>query len=159
MKDGRKDAFEHQVKQSFFTQAGIVGHSRVDMLLQQAAVHHADGQWPQAEALYRQVLEISPQHSVALHLLGLIASQVGQNEVALDLIERAIQANPEYAEAYCSRGNALYQMMQYPEAVESFDKAIRLNPMLSEAHHNRGSGLNAMNQQQAALQSQMRPSV
>ena len=152
MKDGRKDASDRQVKQSFFTQPGSLGHSRVDMLLQKAAVHHADGQWPQAEALYRQILDISPQHSVALHLLGLIELQAGQSERSLDLIDRAIQANPEYAEAYCSRGNALYQSMRYPEAVESFDKAIRLNPMLSEAHHNRGSALNAMNQQQAALQ-------
>ena len=60
MKDGRKDASDRQVKQSFFTQPGSLGHSRVDMLLQKAAVHHADGQWPQAEALYRQILESLP---------------------------------------------------------------------------------------------------
>jgi predicted O-linked N-acetylglucosamine transferase (SPINDLY family)/glycosyltransferase involved in cell wall biosynthesis len=153
MKDERMNAFRHQAKQSFFTQPGSFGLSRVDMLLQKAAAHHADGQLPQAEALYRQVVEISPQHSVALHLLGLIAFQGGQSERSLDLIERAIHANPEYAEAYCSRGNALYQLMRYPEAVESFDKAIRLNPMQAEAHHNRGSALNAMHQQKAALQS------
>jgi len=153
MKDERKNAFSPLAKQSFSTQPASFGLSTVDLLLQKAAVHHKNGQLPQAETLYRQILQISPQHSVALHLLGMIATQIGQNEKALDLIDRAIQANPQYAEAYCSRGNTLYQLMRYTEAVESYDKAIRLNPMLSEAHNNRGSALNAMKQQEAALQS------
>ena len=153
MKDERKNAFSQQAMQSFSTQPASFGLSKVDILLQNAAAHHTEGRLAQAEALYRQVLQISPRHSVTLHLLGLVAFQVGQSEAALDLIESAIQANPEFAEAYCSRGNAQYQLMRYAEAVASFDEAIRLNPTISEAHHNLGSALNAMNQQQAALRS------
>ncbi|MGP8260357.1 MAG: tetratricopeptide repeat protein [Acidobacteriaceae bacterium] len=153
MKDGRKDAFRQQTKQSFYTQPASFGPSKVDLLLQKAITYHQDGQLSQAEALYRQILHISPQHSAALHFLGLIAFQVGQSEAALDLFDRAIQANPEYAEAYCSRGNALYQLMRYATAVDSYDKAIRLNPTQAEAHHNRGAALHAMQQHEDALQS------
>ncbi len=153
MKDGRKDAFRQQEKQSFSSQPPSFGLSAVDLLLQRAAAHHNAGQLPQAEAFYRQVLEISPQHSVALHLLGLIATEAGQHDRALELIERAIQANPEYAEACCSRGNIQFQLLRYPAALESYDQAIRLNSTLSEAHNNRGSALNAMGRQKEALQS------
>jgi len=153
MKDGRKDAFRQQEKQSFSSQPPSFGLSAVDLLLQRAAAHHNAGQLPQAEAFYRQVLEISPQHSVALHLLGLIATEAGQHDRALELIERAIQANPEYAEACCSRGNIQFQLLRYPAALQSYDQAIRLNSTLSEAHNNRGSALNAMGRRKDALQS------
>jgi predicted O-linked N-acetylglucosamine transferase (SPINDLY family) len=153
MKDRRKDAFGQQAKQSFSTQPASFGISKVDLLLQKATIHHKDGQLPQAEAFYRQILQISPQHSDALHLLGMIATQVGQNKIALDLIDRAIEANPAFAQAYCSRGNALFLLMRYPAAMESYDKAIHLDPAQAEAHHNRGAALNAMKQPEEALQS------
>src|SRR4051812_4045953 len=63
-------------------------------LFAEALQHHRASQLPQAEALYRQVLSIDPNHADALHGMGLIASQVGQPLVAADLIQRAIPANP-----------------------------------------------------------------
>ena len=152
MKDERKDAFHQQTQRSFSTLAGSFGLSKVDVLLQKATAYHQNGQLSQAEDLYRQILQISPQHAIALHLLGLIAMQAGQYEAALDLFDRATQSNPSFTEAYCSRGNALYLLLRYPLAVESYDRAIQLDPMQAEAHHNRGSALSAMQQPEAALQ-------
>jgi tetratricopeptide (TPR) repeat protein len=153
MKTGRKNAFRHQVKRSLSKQPASSGPPSVDLLLQKAIAHHDAGQLPEAEALYRQVLQVSPDHSVALHLLGVIACQVGQYATALELIDRAIQVNPEYAEAYYNHGNALFMLQQYPAALQSYDKAILLKPDHAEAHHNRGSTLQALQQYQAALQS------
>jgi predicted O-linked N-acetylglucosamine transferase (SPINDLY family) len=98
-------------------------------------------------------LQISPNHADALHLLGLIAYQVGQGETALELIDRAIQVNPEHAEAYFSRGNALFGLKQFQAAVESYERAILLKPDYAEAYNNRGSALNCLRQHQAALES------
>ena len=153
MKKGRKNAFRSQAKQPPSRQPAISSSAMVDSWLQKAIAHHQAGQLPQAEALYRQVLQASPSHPVALHLLGVIACQSGQAAAALDLIDRAIQVNPEYAEAHCSRGNALFMLQQYQAAVNSYDQAVLLNPRHAEAFHNRGSALHALEQHHAALQS------
>jgi predicted O-linked N-acetylglucosamine transferase (SPINDLY family)/regulator of sirC expression with transglutaminase-like and TPR domain len=153
MKTGRKDALHRQDRQSIPKQPATSGFSSVDLLLQKAIAHHNAGQLPQAESLYRQILQISPNHFDALHLLGQIACQTGQAAVALELIDRAIQINPEHAEAHFNRGNALFSLQQYQAAVHSYDKAILLKPEYAEAHHNRGSALYALQQYQAALAS------
>ena len=153
MKRGRKNAFRRQAKQSFSRQPATSGSSSVDLLLQKATAHHQAGQLPQAEALCRQILQLSPGHSRALYLLGDIASQKGQYANALDLIDRAIQVNPDFAEACYSRGNVLFALQQYQAALESYDRAILLQPDHAEAHHNRGSALNILQQHQAALES------
>ena len=153
MKRGRKNAFRRQAKQSFSRQPATSGPSSVGLLLQKATAHYQAGQLPQAEALCRQILQLSPLHSRALHLLGDIASQKGQYANALELIDRAIQANPDFAEACYSRGNVLFALQQYQAALESYDKAILLQPDHAEAHHNRGSALNMLQQHKAALES------
>ena len=151
MKRGRQNAFRRQDKQSFSRQPATSGPSSVDLLLQKATAHHQAGQLPQAEALCRQILQLSPLHSRALYLLGVIASQKGQYANALELIDRAIQLNPDFAEACYSRGNVLFALQQYQAALESYDRAILLRPDHAEAHHNRGSALNILQQHEAAL--------
>src|ERR1035441_3452008 len=72
----------------------------LDRLLNQAIAHHTAGRLAEADTLCRQILAAFPNHAVALHLLGVIAYQVGQNPVALELIDAALQANPQRAEAW-----------------------------------------------------------
>ena len=127
------------------------GPSSVDLLLQKGLARHEAGQLPQAETLYRQALQLAPGHSGALHLLGIVATQLGKCELAIDLLDRSIQINPECAEAFYNRGNALYLHQQHRAAVESYDKAILLKPEYAEAHHNRGSAMYALQQFDAAL--------
>jgi len=122
-------------------------------LLRKARTHHAAGQLVEAEAVYREVLRTSPEHPEALHLLGVIASQVEQYGLALELIARAIQARPDYAEAYFSRGNALYALQRYQAALESYDKAIQLHPLYAEACFSRGNALHALRRYESALES------
>ena len=38
-----------------------------------ALQHHQAGQLPQAEQIYRQILEVEPNHADAWHLLGVLA--------------------------------------------------------------------------------------
>jgi protein O-GlcNAc transferase len=124
----------------------------VDRLLKQAKAHHCLGQLSQAEALYRQILQLSPNHRDALHLLGVTAHQAGKYTKALELIDRAILLRPDSAEAYADRGNALERLGQYEAAVESFNKAILLKPDFAQAYNNRGSALHRLQQYGAALE-------
>lgn len=48
----------------------------------------------QAEVLYRQVLETSPQHSGALYNLGFLKQQAGETRAAMELYERVYELEP-----------------------------------------------------------------
>src|SRR5688500_13700803 len=52
-------------------------------LLQTAVSHHQAGQAAEAERLYRQVLAVDPEQADALHLLGVLAYQVGRADLAV----------------------------------------------------------------------------
>ena len=51
--------------------------------------HHAD-QLDRAQKIYAGILKNHPRHPEALHLLGLVAYQLGNNSSAIDLMNQAI---------------------------------------------------------------------
>ena len=53
-----------------------------------AAQHHTAGDLSQAEDIYQQILRVHPYQTQALHLLGVIAHQRGENGRAVTLIEK-----------------------------------------------------------------------
>ncbi len=52
---------------------------------------HQQGQLSEADKIYTQILRISPRNADALHLMGVLANQKGENATALDLINQAIK--------------------------------------------------------------------
>ncbi len=152
MKSRRNPPFR-PAKQSPAKPPASSASSSAAALFQRAVASHQAGQLPQAEALYRQVLQVSPRHAGSLHYLGVLAHQVGQPALAVDLIGQAIQINPSNAEAYSNRGYALQALGQYQAALESLDHAILLKPDFADAHCNRANALYALRQFQAALES------
>lgn len=125
----------------------------VNVLMRDAMAHLQSGRFPEAEALYVQVLDVQPNHPDALHLLGLIAHHGGRYERAVELIDKALEVNPRNAEALSNRANILQELKRFQSALESSDKAILLNPNLAVAYNNRGNALQGLNQYQAALES------
>src|ERR1035437_6437316 len=121
--------------------------------LQQAIAFHQNGQLPQAQALYEEILTTQPKHFDSLHLLGVIAYQTKQYQRAADLIGKAIELYPKNAAFYCNRGNALKELKQLAAAIASYDKAIVLNPDFAEAYSNRGVALQELKQLNAAVAS------
>jgi tetratricopeptide (TPR) repeat protein len=114
---------------------------RIAGLFSAGLAHHQAGRLAQAETLYRETLAFQPDHADALHLLGVLASQVGQHEVAVDLIERAIahdRTNPRY---HSNLGLALASLQRFAEAIKSYDRALSLRPDDAEVHYNRGNAL------------------
>ena len=150
MKSGRKDASRRQGLHTLPQHPASSDPASVDLLLQEAMAQHNAGRLSEAEALYRQILQVYPSHADALRLLGVVASQSGQTAKALDLLDRAIQIDPKVAEAYFDRGNALFVLQQLQAAVQSYDMAIQLRPDYAEAYHNRGTALHELQQFQAA---------
>ena len=115
------------------------------MTLQQAIdlafTHHQAGRLADAEGLYRQILANVPEQPDALHLLGVIASQVGRHDAAVDLIRQAIRALPGPAMYHCNLAMALRGLGRTDEAIAASRQAIALQPDYPEAHHNLGLAL------------------
>src|SRR5262245_64725489 len=80
---------------------------RIAELLATAQRHHQAGQLAAAESYYRKILAIDQNHVDSLHLLGLIAHQVGRYEMAVDLIRKAIALNDRIPAFHNNIGLAL----------------------------------------------------
>jgi tetratricopeptide (TPR) repeat protein len=120
--------------------------------MQTAVAHHQAGRFSQAEQLYRQVLAADPQHAGAIHLLGLIALQVGRPEVAVQMISTAIRLSGNQAVFHANLGEAFRALGRLDEARRSYEQAITIQPNLAPAHNNLGTILQAQGNLPAALE-------
>ena len=106
--------------------------------LEAALGHHQAGELDQAERLYREILRIDSGNADSLHLLGVVAHQRDQNDVAVGFINRAIQADRSIPLYHSNLGASYRSLGQFDRAAESFRKAIQLAPDFSGAHYNLG---------------------
>lgn len=107
-------------------------------ILQAALEHHQAGRLPLAQALYLQLLQIKPDHSDALHFLGVIAQQRGDFDVAIELMTRTIVAHPANPVYHLNLGSVFEKQGKHDEAAASYRKAISLKPDYADAHNNLG---------------------
>jgi Tfp pilus assembly protein PilF len=70
--------------------------------------------------------------------LGIINTQDGQYDRAIQNFDRAIRLNPEYAEAYYNRGTAYMRKGDVERAIEDYGHAIKLDPKMDLAFISRG---------------------
>lgn len=122
-------------------------------LIDKAVALHREGRVDEARKAYKDVLAAIPRHPDALHLLGIIAFQAGENDEALGLVDKAIAANSSTASFHSTRGNVLQTLGRFDAAVKSFDKAIALKPDYAAAYSNRGAALRKLGRAADAVSS------
>lgn len=125
-------------------------------LLTEGLNHHRAGRFGEAERCYREVLRLAPRHSDALHLLGVLAHQLGHDAIASQLIAQAVAVNPVIAEYHNNLGQALERLGRREEAEACYRQAIRLKPECAEAHNNVANVLRERGARMEALESYRR---
>jgi tetratricopeptide (TPR) repeat protein len=106
-----------------------------------AIEHHQAGRLQAAEQLYRQILWVEPNQADAIHLLGLIAHQVGKHQIAVEWIGRAIALKGNEAVFHNSLGAAYCAWQRVPEGVACYRRALELKPDFADTHSNLGNAL------------------
>ncbi|MGA3066213.1 MAG: tetratricopeptide repeat protein [Tepidisphaeraceae bacterium] len=102
-------------------------------ILSQAVRLHQSGKLAEAQAIYRQILAVHPDHPDALHLLGFATFQSGQAQEGLALIQRAISLNQTKADYYCNQGVVLASLNRPKEAMQSLQTALSIRPNFPQA--------------------------
>jgi tetratricopeptide (TPR) repeat protein/SAM-dependent methyltransferase len=132
---------------------GLPGGTSISDAMKSGLAHHHAGRLGPAETLYLQVLQVSPTHPDALHLLGMIAYQRGRSDIAVELLNDAIRAKPTDAEFCHDLGIVLAAQGKLEDALACFRKAISLVPDYADAHFNLGTVLQAQRKLDEAIAS------
>ncbi len=107
--------------------------------LQKAIDLHQTGKLQQAELIYQQILQTHPQHSTALHLLGVIAYQSENLAMAVGLIEQATKIDPNQSSGFFSLGLALKKQGRLKDAINAYYKVLEIEPQNANAYNNLGN--------------------
>jgi tetratricopeptide (TPR) repeat protein len=122
-------------------------------LLANAVNAHRQGDRDTARALYEGVLRIDPGHHDALHLLGVIAYETQDHDLAVRLICQALQTYEPNPAAHANLGLALQALERNEEALACFDRAVALDPSNAGAWLGKGDILTRLGEGERARRS------
>jgi tetratricopeptide (TPR) repeat protein len=103
--------------------------------------------WRQTEeyhdlnALYTATLKKNPRCWMAQYNLGIVLSERGETDQAIDHYRQAVALRANYPEAQYNLGRLLVQQGRLDEAIEHYEKAVEISPADSEAQNNLGATL------------------
>lgn len=109
----------------------------LDYLLQNAARLHEQGRLDEAEAIYRRLLEVNPEQTDVLHLLGMIAMQRRSFDSAIDMLYKAVRLSPQTDAYEFTLAQVLQESGRPKEALEHY-KAVSARREYPETYHNMG---------------------
>jgi tetratricopeptide (TPR) repeat protein len=120
-------------------------------LLELAIRRHQAGQLEEAMANCRQILSHQPRHPAALHLVGIIARQIGRLDASIEMIRRAAAGNAADPHFHNDLADALRNKRQYDEALAVCRQALRNKPDFPEAYITLGNVLADQGQLDGAI--------
>lgn len=127
------------------------GHSELQLSLNLALQLQNSGRVQEASIAFIRILSDHPSNYVANYSLGVIHSQAGQNELAIEFLERAARANPSLALSYFALGTTYQQMGLFEAAIKEFDRALNFDVNYLEAYTNKANVLHSLNRHKEAL--------
>jgi tetratricopeptide (TPR) repeat protein len=89
-------------------------------------------------ALYTATLQKNPGCWMAHYNLGIVLSEQGEADQAIDHYRRAIALRPDYPEAHYNLGRLLVEQGQLDDAIAHYERAAAINPADAEAQNNLG---------------------
>jgi tetratricopeptide (TPR) repeat protein len=113
---------------------------------------HQAGQLAAAAQVYQQVINQDPSNADALHLLGVLRYQQGDNERAVELICKAVSLRPNEAIYHANLSEPYRELGQFERAAGCCRAALGLQPDYPEALGNLGLALQGMGRPSEAVE-------
>ena len=107
-------------------------------LLETAVSCQQNGEFAKAEELYRRIIKLNPKNADALHLLGLLMHQKGENKYALKYMKKSLKYLSRNPACLNNIGLVYKSLGKLREAKLVFIKAIAQDKNLTDAHNNLG---------------------
>lgn len=111
------------------------------MSIDDAIRHHEAGRLGEAERLYRSMLDSEPRHPDALHLLGVLLTQVGEYDQAVEKIQAALDVNRDSAQFQSSLAQVYFRTGKFAEAIQALERVVALQPDSFQAFSDLGAAL------------------
>jgi tetratricopeptide (TPR) repeat protein len=121
-------------------------------LVSQAVALQKQGRINDAAALYRQVLQLDPEHAAAIHFLGLAAHQQGQDEEAETLMQRAVELEPYNPVFLGNFAQLLVARDKLQLAIPTYQRWIELDPSNAPAWCQLGTVFSKLQGSEAAAE-------
>ena len=86
------------------------------------------GKLHEAEVAARQLVDANPRHVDAMNLLGVIAHDVGRNDLGVTWLQRAIRIDPSQAKLFNNLGECFRATGHADEAIACYRAAIERSP-------------------------------
>jgi protein O-GlcNAc transferase len=113
----------------------------IDNAIRTAFQDYNKGDFAEAEALCRKILNKKPKSVDTLSLLGMIYYAMKQYDAAIAHIRKALEHDPTNVHLYNNLGTAYKKEGQLDEAIAAYEKALLLNPQYANSHSNLGTAL------------------
>jgi tetratricopeptide (TPR) repeat protein len=96
--------------------------------LAEAAELHRNGEYQEAEQVYREILKQDPDNISAMRLLALLAVKLEHFRDAVVLLKQVVKLAPDFHDARLDLGHAQVELHELEDAVATMETAIRLDP-------------------------------
>jgi len=106
----------------------MVTKSPLKKVFQEAVKKHQNGELPQAEALYKQIVGQNPAHAASWYNLGTIFHQREDYNNAGAAYQKTLAAKPDHKQAYYRLGEMMIQHDKQDVAEKLFRKALEHFP-------------------------------
>ncbi len=114
---------------------------RVAELMDRGRERLRHGDLAETERSLRKILDVEPDHSEAMLMLGGLLRALGRLEEAEAIYDRLLRLHPEFAEARLQLGNLRYRQSRLEEAEAAYRAARQMRPDHAETSNNLGAAL------------------
>lgn len=100
----------------------------IEDLNARGVAHQRAGMYDEALSCFERILEIEPDHPVALSNRGIVLRQLGRLKEAEACFDRVLSRSPSSAAVWMQKSQVQFQRERYPEALQSLDRVLALEP-------------------------------
>ena len=118
------------------TPAVVVQAQTIDDLYLQGNAAQAEGNYAEAEQIWRQIIRRTPNDAIAYYNLGNVLADQERLEEAEAAYRQAISLNLNDAEAYNNLGYLAQTQGRLEEAIALYPRALAIDPNLRIAQRN-----------------------